>query len=155
MLTSENFNKLKSYLESKHTDLRIELDGSYYRYAEPDRSKRITNGICHKNYITIRVNEEDINWKEAVVMLLHEYGHFLLFNKIIREYSGKVEIDAWIFGLTYGIGGLEENCLKLEDYIKYASTCLNSYIKIENKDLNFLLNHYFFFHNINFERSGK
>ena len=132
-MTIENFNKLKSYLERKHTDLRIELDGSYYRYAEPDRSKRITNGICHKNYITIRVNEEDINWKEAVVMLLHEYGHFLLFNKIIREYSGKVEIDAWIFGLTYGIGGLEIEEFDVMMYSPYASRCLNSYLSVYDK----------------------
>jgi len=153
MPTSENFNQLKTYLETKHENLRIELDGSYYRYAEPDHSKRITQGICHKNYITIRVNEEETNWQEAVFMLLHEYGHFLLFNKIIPTYSGNDEVDAWIIGISYGVGGIQENLFDVEDYIIYALKCLDSYKKISS--FRFLLNHYFFFNKINFERSGE
>lgn len=152
MLTSENFQQLKTYLESKHKDLRIELDGSYYRYAEPDHSKRITQGICHKNYITIRVNEEDTNWKEAVFMLLHEYGHFLLFNRLIKKYSKSSEIDSWIFGFN-GIVGLDDDVFDnntMKDYISYASQCLNSYMSMTVHELDQLVHRYFYYHNEEF-----
>lgn len=111
---------------SEQEDIDVQLDTTYYEYANTKQEDRIINGVAGSDgYIILYADKKNMDWDKLTSMLIHEIGHVILFQE------GKcwhTEKDAWICGIQtvpkrFYPNKLDEHCiecLKTYDYKRFG-----------------------------------
>ena len=114
----KEFRELKAW--AKDLDIEVQVDSTYYHYAQTKSEDRIVNGIAGcDGSIVLYCDKDNVDWSYMVSMLIHEIGHVILFQDGVSWHSEK---DAWICGITVVPDKFKHD--KLKDH---CIECLRSY----------------------------
>lgn len=112
MTAKKRFELLLKYI--REDDVNVEIDTSYYELAKTKKEDRIINGSAGTDgYIILYKDSKDSNYDMLSSLLIHEYGHIVLWRDYKRE--SHTEKQAWLCGIKtvppkYWPPTLKEDC---------------------------------------------